>query len=120
VDAFCPAKRLKIGTFKVISNGYKLGERFLEIVFDNALRFSVEEIYLTLFDHRLEQCRLIELLHDWGFKKYGIKRTGNGEEVVLMRSFKPHVNKSNLCESYPYLSSDYRICNQGQFSARVF
>jgi predicted nucleic acid-binding protein len=44
--AFKPAKRLKIGTFKVISNGYKLGERFLKIVFDNALRFSVEEIYV--------------------------------------------------------------------------
>ena len=38
---FKRAQRLKIGTFKVVSNGYKLGERFLKIVFDNALRYSV-------------------------------------------------------------------------------
>ena len=31
---FTPAKRLKIGTFKVVANGVKLGERFLKIVFD--------------------------------------------------------------------------------------
>jgi predicted nucleic acid-binding protein len=33
---FKRGKRLKIGRFKVISNGYKLGEPFLKIVFDNA------------------------------------------------------------------------------------
>lgn len=105
---FSPAKRLKIGTFKVISNGYKLGERFLKIVFDNALRFSVEEIYLTLFDETLEQRRLIGLLYDWGFKRHGVKQTVNGEEVVLVRDFRPRISKSNPCESYPYLSSDSR------------
>lgn len=105
---FSPAKRLKIGTFKVVSNGYKLGERFLKIVFDNALRFSVEEIYVTLFDETLEQRRLIGLLHDWGFQEHGVKQTGNGEEVVLVRDFRPQINKSNPCESYPYLSSDSR------------
>jgi hypothetical protein len=35
---FRPKRRLKIGTFKVELNGYKLGERFLKIIFDNALR----------------------------------------------------------------------------------
>lgn len=108
VPLFSPAKRLKIGTFKVISNGYKLGERFLKIVFDNALRFSVEEIYVTLFNYTLEQSRLVELLRDWGFEEYGVKQTGNGEEVVLVRNFRPRVNKSNPCESYPYLSVDTR------------
>jgi predicted nucleic acid-binding protein len=34
---FRPKRRLKIGTFKVLSNGFRLGERFLRIVFDNAL-----------------------------------------------------------------------------------
>ncbi|MBE9059909.1 PIN domain-containing protein [cf. Phormidesmis sp. LEGE 11477] len=105
---FSPAKRLKVGTFKVISNGYKLGERFLKIAFDNALLFSVDEIYVTLFNRTLEQRRLIGLLHDWGFKKHGVKQTGNGEEVVLVRDFRPKVSKSNPCESYPYLSSDSR------------
>jgi predicted nucleic acid-binding protein len=105
---FPPAKRLKIGTFKVISNGYKLGERFLKIVFDNALRFCVEEIYVTLFSYTLEQSKLIELLCDWGFEKYGIKQTCNGEEVVLLRDFRPGVNTSDPCVSYPYLSSESR------------
>ncbi len=108
VPVLSPARRLKIGTFKVISNGYKLGERFLKIVFDNALRFSVEEIYVTLFNYTLEQNRLTELLCDWGFRKHGLKQTANGEEVVLVRDFRPHINKSDPCHSYPYLSMDSR------------
>ena len=44
---FNRAQRLKIGTFKVLSNGFKLGERFLKIVFDNALLYRVDEIYVT-------------------------------------------------------------------------
>ncbi|HMJ67364.1 MAG TPA: PIN domain-containing protein [Cyclobacteriaceae bacterium] len=47
--AFEPKRRLKIGTFKVILNGYKLGERFLKIIFDNAYRQKVSEIYVTIF-----------------------------------------------------------------------
>ena len=31
---FKPKKRLKIGTFKVTSNGFKIGERFLKTIFD--------------------------------------------------------------------------------------
>ena len=44
---FDKKKRLKIGTLKVISNGYKIGERFLKIVFDNAIQYKVDEIYVT-------------------------------------------------------------------------
>jgi len=39
---FAPKKRLKIGTFKVTSTGFKLGERFLKIIFDNAIANKVE------------------------------------------------------------------------------
>jgi predicted nucleic acid-binding protein len=38
---FWPCRRLKIGTFKVAMNGYKLGERFLKIIFDNAITQNV-------------------------------------------------------------------------------
>ena len=48
-NPFPPKRRLKIGTFKVEMNGFKLGERFLKIIFDNALRQKVEEIYVTIF-----------------------------------------------------------------------
>jgi predicted nucleic acid-binding protein len=41
---FKPKKRLKVGTFKIISNGVRLGERFMKIIFDNALARKVDEI----------------------------------------------------------------------------
>jgi hypothetical protein len=103
-----PKNRLKIGTFKIISNGFKLGERFLKIIFDNAFRFSVDEIYVTLFNNTLEQNRLSALLADWGFKTYGVKLSINGEENVLVRNFRPHVEESNPCFSYPYVSGKSR------------
>lgn len=40
---FSPKKRLKIGTFKVISNGFRLGERFIKIIFDNALKIMFKK-----------------------------------------------------------------------------
>jgi predicted nucleic acid-binding protein len=56
---FGPKKRLKIGTFKVISNGVRIGERFLKIIFDNARLYKVDEIYVTIFDNRPELLSLI-------------------------------------------------------------
>ena len=38
---FKPKRRLKVGTFKVISNGFRLGERFIKIIFDNALKIGI-------------------------------------------------------------------------------
>ena len=70
---FKRAQRMKIGTFKVISNGYKLGERFLKIVFDNALRYNVSAIYVTIFRRTVDQYRLIRMLEDWGFVHHGTK-----------------------------------------------
>lgn len=80
-----PKKRLKIGTFKVISNGFKIGERFIKIIFDNALLFKVEEIYVTAFDHGDNKLRLINMLYDWGFVEHGIKSSQGGGELVLVR-----------------------------------
>lgn len=85
--AFEKKKRLKIGTLKVINNGYKIGERFLKIVFDNALQYKVDEIYVTVFEKRPEQVQLIDMLKDWGFVEHGIKTTKNGDEIVLTRAF---------------------------------
>lgn len=96
---FPKKKRLKVGTFKVINNGFRLGERFLKIIFDNALLNKVDEIYVTIFDQRDEQNRLIELLQQWGFKYWGLK----GDEKVYLRNFKPTFNKDNLRETFPYI-----------------
>lgn len=41
---FRPKRRLKVGTFKVEASGFRLGERFIKIIFDNAIERNVEEI----------------------------------------------------------------------------
>lgn len=99
---FISKRRLKIGTFKVTSTGHKLGERFLKIIFDNALKSKVEEIYVTIFDHREEQLRLISLIEEWGFKLWGFKNTINGKERVYVRNFSK-ISSDNLLESYPFI-----------------
>src|SRR5690606_18225287 len=85
-------------------NGFKLGERFLKIIFDNALRYDVEEIYVTIFDRTDEQKRLIELLKDWGFIYHGIKHGAGGDEHVYVRDFVPQVNATSPNLTYPFFS----------------
>ncbi|MBM4328485.1 MAG: hypothetical protein FJ118_15140 [Deltaproteobacteria bacterium] len=106
---FSRKKRLKIGTFKVTLNGFRLGERFLKIVFDNALRFDVEEIYVTTFAKRIEQQRLINLLGDYGFLLHGSKKGPGGEEFVYVRSFAREANRQSPKLTYPFFSSAGKI-----------
>ncbi|WP_183564744.1 PIN domain-containing protein [Mucilaginibacter sp. SP1R1] len=111
VPPFPNKKRLKIGTFKVTANGYKIGERFLKIIFDNALINKVEEIYVTIFDKTSEHERLISLLEDYGFSYYGEKVTGNGTEKVYTKPFfKGNItNKDDPKIGYPFLATDTDI-----------
>jgi predicted nucleic acid-binding protein len=105
---FEPKSRLKIGTFKVVSNGFKLGERFLKIVFDNAILFGVQEIYVTIFDKTEDQERLIHLLQDWGFNYWGLKHSASGDELVFVRDFRPLINLPDPRRTYPYFSKRVR------------
>jgi hypothetical protein len=104
-------KRLKIGTFKVTSNGFKIGERFLKIIFDNALQYNVSEIYVTIFDKRPEQVRLISLLEDWGFFYFGNKATSTGFEKVYVKNFDraQEVNLLHPKKSFPFVSSESKV-----------
>jgi hypothetical protein len=106
---FLPKKRLKIGSFKVTLNGFRLGERFLKIVFDNALRFKVDEIYVTIFNKRVEQQRLINLLEEYGFSYFGKKRGSGGEEFVYVRSCKKFANRSNPQLTFPFFSTNGKV-----------
>ncbi len=109
-SAFAKKKRLKIGTFKVTANGYKIGERFLKIIFDNALQYRVDEIYVTIFDKREEQERLIELLKLWGFNLYGTKTTQNGDEQVYVRTFsKEFIDVNNPKLTFPFFSRQQNL-----------
>lgn len=97
--------RLKIGTFKVVSNGFKLGERFLKIVFDNALRYGVGSIYVTVFRRTVDQYRLIRMLEDWGFSRHGTKA---GTEDVYVRDFRPTVDSDDPRRTFPYIAATAR------------
>jgi predicted nucleic acid-binding protein len=98
--AFPSKKRLKIGTFKVINNGFRLGERFMKIIFDNALKNKVDEIYVTIFDKRDEQKRLVDLLEQWGFVLWGNKN----RELVYTRDFSKKTDENHLKQCYPFIS----------------
>lgn len=122
---FEPKKRLKIGTLKVTGNGYKIGERFLKTIFDNAIQFKVKEIYVTLFTKRPEQEQLIEMLEEWGFIYHGIKTTKNGDEKVYKRPFSREmpINLDNPKLTYPFLSrrtDKYIIKIEAQYHTELF
>lgn len=122
---FLAKKRLKIGTLKVTNNGFKIGERFLKIIFDNALLYRVEEIYVTIFDKRPEQKLLIKMFLEWGFVYYGKKATVNGEENVYVRNFGKHlpVNIQLPKLTYPFFSRDtdkYIIKIEHQYHTELF
>lgn len=105
---FTAKKRLKIGTFKVQLNGFKLGERLLKIVFDNALHLSVDEIYVTVFRKRMEQIRLINLLKDFGFDYHGVKESSSGKEEVYVRDFSRKASRTSPKTTFPFMSRTAR------------
>ena len=101
---FTPKRRLKVGTFKVESTGFRLGERFVKIIFDNALQRKVDEIYVTLFTDRGELVALEELLHRWGFASHGIKHYGKKEEKVLVKHLRAMTGGTTPKLNYPNFS----------------
>ncbi len=76
------ATHLKIGTFKFDSAGTRRGERFIKKVFDHAIEYKVDDIYVTIFD---KHEYLITLLQRYGFDIIAKKQTLNGIENVLFR-----------------------------------
>ena len=102
------ATRIKIGTMKVAANGNKLGERFLKIVFDNAMLNNADEIYVTALRNTEDQIRLLNLLEDWGFNRHGTKTTSAGTEEVYVRDFSPQVSIQQPKKTYPFLSAKAR------------
>lgn len=106
---FSRKKRLKIGTFKVSSNGLRIGERFLKIIFDNARLYKTEEIYVTIFDKRPELLNLIYLLEKFGFEYHGTKTTSSGIEKVYVRNFLKKSNDQNPRLTFPWLSKTSNV-----------
>lgn len=98
---FRPKKRLKVGTFKVVATGFRLGERFIKIILDNAIEQIVDEVYVTLFEDRPELETLATLLSRWGFENYGAK-TSTGE-TVLTKQMKQYLPELSPRQNFPNL-----------------
>ena len=104
---FEPKRRLKVGTFKVESTGFRLGERFIKIIFDNAIERHIDEIYVTLFTERQELDVLNNTLKRWGFYYYGTKRHKNGkQEIVLVKKLGNYVPEENVIYNFPNLMNN--------------
>ena len=100
-----PKRRLKVGTFKIERTGFRLGERFLKIIFENAVKWNVDEAYVTLFeDKRQEVCALKGIMEQWGFVKHGYKKS-NGESV-LVKDMKQYKDAETPKFNYPKLKKD--------------
>lgn len=107
---FLPKRRLKIGTFKIDSTGFRLGERFVKIIFDNAIERNVEEVYVTLFENRPELMALEALLKRWGFFDYGTKETNGKKEKVLIKKMKKYDPMLSIKENFPNVN--YRVAKR--------
>ena len=103
-------KRLKIATFKISeeATGFRLGERFLKIIFDNALKNKAQEIYVTFFEGtRPEVDRLGELFKKWGFVKHGFKNWDDGrKESVYVKTLENYDPSKSVIENYPLVSKE--------------
>jgi hypothetical protein len=103
-----PKLRIKIGALKVKANGYKIGERFLKIVFDNEFINQVAEIYVTAFRRTEDHIRLLTLLEEWGFDKRGTKASSAGIEDVYVRDFSSRIDSADPKKTYPYINANAR------------
>lgn len=108
-------KYLKISSLKVDYTGQKLGERFLRIIFDEAVEKKVDYIYYTIYGNSNQRKRLIGMLSKWGFRKWGTKVTGEQVYLKLLRR--------ELCPEpilqYPFQNREcktYLIAIEGNFS----
>lgn len=108
LPTFKPAKRLKVGTFKISQSGLRLGERFIKIIVDNAIKRNVDEAYVTLFeDKRKEVNYLKSMLEQWGFVKKA-KNIKNGE-AVLVKDMRNYSYNKDPKFNYPLQKNNPRI-----------
>ena len=108
VPPFKPAIRLKVGTFKISTSGLRLGERFLKIIFDNALKRNVDEVYVTLFENKREEViRLKTIMEKWGFVKKA-KNIKNGE-TVLVKDMRHYDYTKSPMFNYPLIKDTKSI-----------
>lgn len=99
---FEKGKRLKISTFKVANTGNKIGETYIKIILEEAKKYNLNEIYVTVFK---KQQALINLFEEYGFRFKTTKTTQKGdlsyeEELVYVKRMDD--------ETYPNFEWDNR------------
>lgn len=87
-EPFEKGVRLKVATFKVANTGNKIGESYIKIIINEALKNKVDEIYITVFE---KQEALIKLFSEYGFIQKTTQMTEKAdgsfeEELVLVKS----------------------------------
>lgn len=93
-------RKLKVSTFKVDIKKKKIGERFIKIIFDQAIYSNVNEIYVTIFNDTDEKKALISYFERFGFSYHGKKK---GRELVYVRSMNKNYIKTDPLKTYPYI-----------------
>jgi predicted RNA-binding protein with PUA-like domain len=73
--------RLKLATFIVSHVGQRIGELFIRLAVDIAIRNRIDEIYLTHFIK--EEDLLVDLITEYGFRHVAMKE---GNEAVFTKS----------------------------------
>ncbi len=88
-------KVLKVSTFKISEDmqGWKLGELFIKTVFSYANKNAYEYIYLTTRQEKQEY--LVNLIEDFGFRKFG-KCDKNRDEVFVKQIPRKAIENTNL------------------------
>ena len=102
-------KGLKLCTFKVATNGYKLGELMLKQAFHYVMNNGMENVYATV-EPEAHQF-LEDLLKDFGFTYYGIDV--QGRDHVYVKSFPvdlPITTDTNLDYAIKYYPA-FRLQN---------
>lgn len=75
-------KKLKISTLKVDIHGKNIGKKFMEIIFNEARYFKVNEIYITFINSIENKKGLISYLEKYDFNYHGQK---NDRELVYIK-----------------------------------
>lgn len=117
-----PARRLKVGTFKITKNGYYLGERFFRIILEHAIINKVEEIYVTIFPKREEQKKLIIFMEDFGFTLYTFNKVT--DEQVYVRKMNTILCDEPSLNNYPYVDRNkdrkyYLLCIDALYHTKL-
>ncbi|MDD3149922.1 MAG: hypothetical protein PHV68_03730 [Candidatus Gastranaerophilales bacterium] len=85
---------VKICLFKVSSNikGNRVGERFIKMAIDFAIKNDIYSLYLTHFTTENDQ--LVSLINKFGFYKYGVNR--RGEDIFFKEIIPKTMNLNNI------------------------